>query len=324
MVVTKKMLNSELRSSYWPFTLLTVIMRKAWGIRLVNFLMRLSKGKSIGGLHCEERYIPSRNSGPEIRIRIFKPLNYQGDLPGMLYLHGGGYMLGVPEMALPAIKGFIKSRACVIVAPDYRKSSKNPYPAGFNDCYDTLLWIQENSQSLGITSNSFIIGGHSAGGGLTAAVTLKARDTKDVDIAFQMPIYPMLDDRQNTESAKDMSTPVWNSKTNAKGWELYLKDLKDKNVEIPAYAAAVRNSDYTGFPPTITFVADLEPFRDETIAYVETLKKAGIPVAFELFEGCYHGFEALASKTAISKQATRFLMQSYEKFYDQAFAQLLS
>ncbi len=319
MVVTKKMLNSELRSSYWPLTLLTGIMRKEWGIRLVNFLMRFNKGKNIGGLHCEERYIPSRNSGPDIRIRIFKPLDYQGDLPGMLYFHGGGYMMGVPEMALPAIKGFIKARPCVIVAPDYRKCLKNPYPAGFNDCYDTLLWVKENSQSLGITSNKIIIGGHSAGGGLTAAVTLKARDTKDVDIAFQMPVYPMIDDRQNTESAKDMVTPVWSSKANAKGWELYLKDLKDKNVEIPAYAAAVRNSDYTGFPPTITFVADLEPFRDETIAYVEALKKAGIPVEFKLFEGCYHGFETLASKTAISKQATRFLMQSYEKFYDQAF-----
>ena len=319
MKVTKNMLNKELRSSYWSLTFLTVILRKAWGIRLFNFLMGLGKGKNIKGLHCEERYIPSRNSGPDIRVRIFKPLNHQGDLPGMLYIHGGGYMTGVPEMALDAIRGFIKAKACVIVAPDYRKALKDPYPAGFNDCYDTLLWMKENRDSLGITSDKFIIGGHSAGGGLTAGITLKARDSKDVDIAFQMPIYPMMDDRQASEPAREMLTPVWNSKTNAKGWELYLKDLNARNVEIPAYAAASRNNDYTDFPPTITFVADLEPFRDETVAYVEALKKAGIPVEFKLFEGCYHGFEALASKTAVSKQATRFLMQSYEKFYAQAF-----
>ena len=149
-----------------------------------------------------------------------------------------------------------------------------------------------------------------------AAVTLKARDTKDVDIAFQMPIYPMIDDRQNTESATGMVVPCWNSKTNALGWKSYLKDLINQNASIPAYAAAARNGDYADFPPTITFVGDLEPFKDETMTYVDTLKKAGIPVEFKLFEGCYHGFEAFVPNSEIGKEATRFLLHAFGKFFD--------
>lgn len=320
MKVTKEMLNEELRSAYFPNTILASLLAKTWGINLLQFIVKLSKGKKIKAFHCEERYIPSRNAGPDIRVRIFKPLNHSGDLPGMLYIHGGGYVIGSPEFSIDIIEKYLKARPCVIVAPDYRKAMKEGYPAGFNDCYDSLLWLKENSQSLGIGSDKFIVGGHSAGGGLTAAVTLKARDNKDVDIAFQMPVYPMIDDRQNTESAKDMIAPVWNSKTNAKGWGMYLKDLNDKNAEIPAYAAAARNNDYTDFPPTITFVGDLEPFKDETIAYVEALKNAGVPVEFEMFEGCFHGFEVMVGNAEISKRADRFLFQAFAKYVDQCFS----
>ena len=82
-----------------------------------------------------------------------------------------------------------------MVAPDYRKALDELYPAALNDCYDTLLWMRDNAESLNIRSEKFAVGGHSAGGGLTAAVTLKVFDTQDVKIAFQMPIYPMIDHR---------------------------------------------------------------------------------------------------------------------------------
>ena len=113
-----------------------------------------------------------------------------------------------------------------MVAPDYRKSLEAPYPAGFNDCYDTLLWMKENAEQLGISTDSFMIAGHSAGGGLTTAVTLKARDTQDVKIAFHIPIYPMMDHRQITASVKNMyKAPMWDTNNTKVGWSLYLKDL---------------------------------------------------------------------------------------------------
>lgn len=314
MSVTKKMYDKELRGFYLPMKVMSYMLTKKWTINLLGSIMKFSKGKVINGLVCKERFIPSKSNGPDIRIRIFKPKNADANLPGMLYNHGGGYMLGIPEIAIDTIKEFIEIRPCVIVAPDYRKSIKNPYPAGFNDCYDTLLWMKENASLLGITSGKFIVGGHSAGGGLTAAVTLKARDTKDVNIAFQMPIYPMIDHRQNTESAKNMdSVPVWNGKTNKVGWSYYLNNIEEP---IPPYASPSMNDDYKNLPPTITFVGDLEPFKDETINYVEALKVENIPVKFELFKGAFHGFETFAKNTTIGKKANQFQFRSFAEYYD--------
>jgi acetyl esterase/lipase len=317
MKVTKNMVNEELRGMFWPMRFLAFMLSKVSVLKLMNKLSARSRAVEINELHCEEIFIPSRNGGPGIRTRIFKPLNAAGELPGMLYIHGGGYVIGRPEEFIDIIKNFIDAKPCVIIAPDYRKALEAPYPAAFNDCYDTLLWMKDNAEALGIISDQFIIGGHSAGGGLTAAVTLKAADTKDVNVAFQMPIYPMIDDRQLSESAVNSDAPVWNSKSNELGWRLYLSDLKDREKEIPSYAAPSRGTDYSKLPPTITFVGDLEPFRDETIAYVENLKKAGIKVDFEMYKGCFHGFDRVAPGAEITRAANHFLFSRYSDYVDE-------
>ncbi|WP_428232817.1 alpha/beta hydrolase [Flavobacterium sp.] len=284
------------------------------GISLLNTFSANSKGKNIEGLHCEQVYICDANNSKNIRLRIFSPLNYSGKLPGMLYIHGGGLMMGTPEDFLDIIKNYMDASPCIIVAPDYTKAFDAPYPAAFNDCYDTLLWMNKNTAILSIIPDKLIVAGHSAGGGLAAAVTLKATDTGDVKIAFQIPIYPMLDDRQNTESAKDNNSAGWNSKSNEMGWKAYLKELLEEGSEIPTYAAPARAEDYSKLPPTITFVGSLEPFRDETLAYVEHLKVNNIDVTFRLFEGCYHAFEVLHPKLKISEEAWGFLLSAYSKY----------
>lgn len=314
MQVSKKSFDEGLQSFVFSGNMLAALISRKWGVNLFHSLTKMLKGKNIKGLHCEERYIPSRSGGDDIRVRIFNPENFDGELPGMLYNHGGGYMLGVPELSLELIEQYIKTRACVIVAPDYRKSVKHPFPAGFNDCYDTLLWMKENASSLGIRPSKFIIAGHSAGGGLTAAVSLKARDTGDADIAFQMPIYPMIDHRQETESAKTFTTvPVWNGITNKLAWDFYLQDQQGK---VPVYASPSLNKDYKDFPPTISFVGDMEPFKDETIEYIEMLKKFNVPTKFELYKGAFHGFEAVVKNAPISKRANKFQFEAYAEFYD--------
>ena len=316
MKVSKNMVDKELRSYFGILKAIAFLLAKKWGIKLLNSASKFSNGKKIEGLYNEERYIQSKSGGRDIRIRIFKPHNYEGKLPAVVYSHGGGYVIGNPETYLENIKKFIETRPCVVIAPDYRKALEAPFPAAFNDCYDTLLWAKENADTINIRNDHFIVAGHSAGGGLTAALTLKARDTQDVHIAFQMPIYPMIDDRQITESAKNMDSPAWNSISNANAWNLYLKDLKENDAEIPAYAAPARNTNYENFPPTITFVGDFEPFRDETIAYVEALKKEGVPVEFRLYKGVYHGFDIAAPKASIAKDAINFTYQSFAKYYD--------
>jgi acetyl esterase/lipase len=314
MKVTKKMLNVELQWKYWPLKISAFIMSKTWAINLINLFEKKAVGATIPDLNCDECYIPSRSGGPDIRVRIFKPLNSAEKLPGMLYLHGGGYVMGSPDSFLNITKRFILAEPCVMVAPDYRRALESPYPAAFDDCYDTLLWMNDNAEMLGVIPDKFVVTGHSAGGGLAAAVTLKATDTQDVKIAFQMPIYPMIDDRQNTPSATNNNAPVWNSIANKYAWSKYLRGLNEKNAEIPLYAAAARATDYSRLPPTITFVGELEPFRDETMEYVENLKRAGVPTEFKLFKGCFHAFEVLAPEAKISKEAWAFVFRSYSEY----------
>ena len=164
--------------------------------------------------------------------------------------------------------------------------------------------MKDHAHALGIRSDQLIVGGVSAGGGLTAAISLRARDTGDVKIALQVPLYPMIDDRQETESARENNAPVWNSETNRWAWRLYLGELSGGDV--PAWAAPARATDLRGLPPTVTFVGDLEPFRDETVRYAERLKEAGVPVRFRVFERCFHAFDIVHPNAAVSLQARRF------------------
>lgn len=283
-----------------------------------KMLNKFFAGKNIKGLQSSEKWISRNEDGSKLRIRIYEPLNSQKNVPGVFWIHGGGYAFGVPEQGLLMYKKLIKDSNRVIVAPDYRNSIDVPYPAALEDCYEALLWMKSNAKELGIRENQLMVGGDSAGGGLTAALTLYARDKAEVNIAFQMPIYPMLDDRMISESAKNNNAPIWNSYLNEWAWKLYLGELYMKDV--PAYAAAARATDYGNLPPTVTFVGDLEPFRDETIQYVDNLRKAGVPVDFELYKGCYHSFETMNQKAEVSKKANSFFMNSFNYAVSHYFA----
>lgn len=260
------------------------------------------------GINFEEKYI-TREDGSKLRICVYSPEEKKENVPGLLWIHGGGYGLGTPEQDFAFIQSFVDASGCVIVAPDYTNSTKAPYPAAFNDCYDALLWLKKNGSDYGMRDDQIFVGGNSAGGGLCAAVSLKARDTGDVNIAFQMPLYPMIDDRMITESMQNNDAPIWNTKSNKIGWELYLgDDYQTDNVS--KYAAPARETDYSGLPPTLTYVGTVDPFLDETTEYVDNLTAVGVEVKFTTFEGCFHGFDLLSYSTP-AKEAKQFLIDGF-------------
>ena len=319
MKVTKNMLHEDLQSMYWPLTMLPPLLKRRWTLSIMTNLMKqFLIGKPIEGLESSEFKVSSRTDSYNTRVIVHRPaghpLNHK--LPLMFYVHGGGYITGIPENANASIKRFIETRACVVVAPDYRKAYTKPYPAGLDDCYDTLLWAIENADNLGIDPGKIIVAGHSAGGGLTAALTLKARDTGDFDIAFQMPFYPMIDDLQPEDPERELDSPGWNTVLNRIGWGAYLADLLETGEEIPPYAAPMRNKDYAGFPPTMTLIGTLDPFYWETVQYIENLKSAGVETAFKEFSNCFHGFENIAGETPIGKEALDFTYSTYADFFD--------
>lgn len=317
MKVKMIMLDKELRNFGTIMTIFSGLMSETM-MRLVNKMTGRPKKIKEKEINIEEKWM-TRRDGTKMRICIFKPLSPIRNAPGVLWIHGGGYALGSPEDGISKAKTMIAISDCIVVAPDYRLSLQAPYPAALEDNYDALLWMKEHANELGIREDQLIVGGDSAGGGLTAAVSLLARDQKEVAIAFQMPLYPMIDDRMNSESMKNNNAPVWDYKSSCVGWKLYLGDLFQTN-KVPVYAAAARETNFDNLPPTITFVGDIEPFRDETILYVENLKKAGVPVDFKLFKGCFHAFEVMCPKAAVSKEALDFFEESFHHAINTYFA----
>lgn len=313
--MSKEMLDEELRRTYRVGKILGFATSHDATSRLMTRLgAKAGVGKDVEGLDCGTVMVPSRHGGRDIRARVYRPVGGGSSLPAMLYIHGGGYVGGKPEDAGELIRGYIDAVPCVVVAPDYRLAYEAPYPAAFDDCVDTLRWMAGTAPALGVRDDRFIVAGHSAGGGLTAAVTEWSVRSREVAVAFQMPIFPMIDDRP-TPSNTGNDAPVWNSRSNALGWGAYLKGL----TEIPATAAPARVTDFAGYPPTITYVGDVEAFHDETVAYVTALRDAGVPVEFEVFPGAYHGFVMIAADTSIARRALAFEREHLKGFVERYF-----
>lgn len=272
----------------------------------------LSSATTDESVSISNRFITGSEGAPDVRIRIYKPIIKDKVLPGLLWIHGGGYVLGTPEMNDDLCQRYVTEANCVVVSVDYRLAPENPYPAAIEDCYAALKWFSEHAEEFGVDSSRLAIAGASAGGGLTAALSLLARDRQGPPIVFQMPLYPMIDDRNNTRSSSEITDErVWNRDSNMKGWAMYLGPNQEEDVS--PYAAPARATDFSGLPPTYTCIGDLDPFRDETIDYIVRLRQSGVPVEFHLYPGCFHGFEVLVPQAEISQRATREYVQALKR-----------
>lgn len=183
-----------------------------------------------------------------------------------------------------------KTLNCVIVAVEYRLAPEHPFPAPVEDCYAALKWLATNASELGVDSGRLAIGGASAGGGLTAGLALLARDRDEVKVCFQLPIYPMIDDRNVTPSSQAITEPrVWNRQANLLAWQAYLGRVKAGGKSVSPYAAASRAKDLKGLPPAYIPVGELDLFLDEDIEYAQRLLQAGVPTELHVYAGGYHG-----------------------------------
>ena len=194
----------------------------------------------------------------------------------------------------------VKRFGAVVLSPGYRLALQAPYPAAMDDCYAALLYLRSHAAALGVRSDQLMVGGESAGGGLCAAVCIRARDEGTVNVAFQMPLYPMLDDR-DTETSRDNHGRGWNTRRNHLAWRRYLRG-RDR-ADLPPYAAPARLTDFSGLPPAYSFVGDGEPFYAETVRYFAQLRAAGIPAALDIYHTDLHAFDMMQPKTALSQQA---------------------
>ncbi len=265
------------------------------------------------GKELFSRSVRIETEAGRIKVRVLRPKESTGRVPGILWIHGGGYVMGGTYMLDMSCGKMLAERyGAVVVCPDYRLAGEAPYPAALEDCYAALSWMYGHAEELGIDRTRIIVGGESAGGGLTAAVCIFARDKGEISIALQLPLYPMLD-CADTESSSDNHGRVWNTKRNHWGWRKYLGDLYG-SADVSKYASPARETDYSNLPPCYTFVAAGEPFYTETLDYVRNLQKAGVEASVDVYPGDTHAFDMLTPWKKESKAARRRLCEVYERY----------
>ena len=245
-----------------------------------------------------------------IRLLILRPLEKnEKPVPGVLWVHGGGYQSGsAKDIFVTRALSLVVKFGAVLLAPDYRLSGRHPYPAALQDCWAALLYLKDHAKELGVRPDQIMVGGESAGGGMAAALCMLARDRGEVNIAFQMPLYPMLDDR-DTPSSADNHAPNWNSKRNRKAWKRYLREAYGTDL-MSCYAAPARCEDYHGLPPCYTYVGDVEPFYCETVDYVRHLQEAGIRAEVDVYPGWFHAYDLFfPAKKSVREAVARFESQ---------------
>ncbi|SCX30732.1 Acetyl esterase/lipase [Mycolicibacterium fluoranthenivorans] len=227
-----------------------------------------------------------------VTLRLHRPRGVAKPGPALLWMHGGGYVLGSPAQDDKLCRRYAGELGATVAAVQYRLAPQNPYPAGLDDCYAALTWL---AQLPTVDPSRLAIGGASAGGGMAAALALLARDRGEVPLAAQVLVYPMLDDRTVGPEFDDPGHRLWTQGSNGFGWRAYLGGA-DPEVAVPA-----RNPDLSGLPPAWIGVGTHDLFHDEDLAYAQRLREAGVPVEVEVVAGAFHGFDAIAPKTAVSQ-----------------------
>jgi acetyl esterase/lipase len=240
---------------------------------------------------------------PAVQVRVYSPPDAGPPRPCVYWIHGGGYITGSALTADPRLSRWVEELGCVGVAVDYRLAPEHPYPVPLEDCYTALSWTVAHAGRLGVDPARVVLAGASAGAGLAAALALLARDRGGPTVAYQVLIYPMLDDRQATPSSQMDGTAVWGRAANALGWRAYLGPEAGR-ADVPAYAAAARAVDLAGLPPAFVAVGSADLFRDESIAYASRLLEAGVPTELHVYPGAPHGFELIAVAADVSRRCS--------------------
>ncbi len=247
----------------------------------------------MDGVVLRERLIV-QGSLPPLRLLHYYPEGAPSSpLPAILHVHGGGFVLGLPEMNHATNVALTRNLQCHIISVDYRLAPEWPYPAALDDCQNALEWLFREAEAFGIDRARIGVKGESAGGGIAAALVLRDRDMGNARIAFQHLIYPMLDDQTGIVSTMPyfVGTIGWNASNNRFAWRSLLGHEPGR-PETPAYASPARAKTLAGSPPTYLSVGTLDLFFGEILAFTARLRDAGVPVELHVYPGAFHGFDS--------------------------------
>ncbi|MFD7481075.1 alpha/beta hydrolase [Streptomyces sp. NPDC059837] len=257
----------------------------------------LVKGRPIEHF---ELTVPGPQGAPELLLSVFRRTDHVTPGPAFFFTHVGGLIFGDRFVGIAPIVNYVEQFDAVVVSVEYRLAPENPAPAQVEDAYAALKWTAEHADELGFDPAKLITVGGSAGGGLAAAVTLKARDDSNGPaLAGQILMYPMLDDRNETVSSHQIDgIGVWDRTSNFTGWNAVLGDRRGTD-DVTIYESPSRATDLSNLPPTYIEVGSAEVFRDESVAYASAIWAAGGSADLHIWAGGFHLYELVAADTVI-------------------------
>jgi acetyl esterase/lipase len=249
------------------------------------------------------RDVPGPSGAPGISLLICRPAGATSAVPALYHIHGGGMIMGTNRIGVLAMLGLAAPLGMAVVSVEYRLAPETPHPGPVEDCYAGLAWTAAHAAELGIDPGRIIVGGASAGGGLSAAVALLARDRGGPALAGQLLQCPMLDDRNDSVSALQMAgRGIWDRAANNLGWTALLGEARG-GPGVSPYAAPARATDLSGLPPAYIDVGSAETFRDEDVSYATRIWQAGGVAELHVWPGGFHGFAGMVPGAAVSEAA---------------------
>ncbi len=259
----------------------------------------------FSAISVHEHFVPGPQGAPDVRVLVYLPPERSTPLPALLWIHGGGYIIGSADQEDLGVKSIVSTVGCAAVSVDYRLAPETPHPGPVEDCYAALRWLYTHAEELGVDKTRIAIGGASAGGGLTAGLALLTRDRGEVPLAFQLLIYPMLDDRTVTSAEPHPYTGeyIWTHDANRFGWTALLGQ-EPGGPDISPYASAARADHLEGLAPAFISVGTLDLFLEEDMEYARRLMRAGVPTELHVYPGAFHGFN-MAASAKVSQAFTR-------------------
>jgi acetyl esterase/lipase len=257
-----------------------------------------------GAFEVATRTLPGPSGAPDISLLIIRPTAVAAPTACLYYIHGGGMIAGHPRAGLlPGMADHAEELGLAVVSVAYRLAPETPHPGPVEDCYAGLAWTVEHAAELGIDPGRVIVAGISAGGGLSAAVALLARDRGGPALTGQLLSCPMLDDRNDTPSAVQMvGRGVWDRQANELGWTALLGDARG-GPDVSPYAAPARAADLSGLPPAFIDAGSAETFRDEDVTYASRIWQAGGSAELHVWPGGSHGFATMLPGAVLSRAA---------------------
>jgi acetyl esterase/lipase len=260
----------------------------------------LSRG---GTFEITERRVPGPAGAPDISLLIGRPTGVTTPTAALYNIHGGGMIIGDRRTGLAPMLEWAEELGAAVVSVEYRLAPETPHPGPVEDCYAGLVWTAAHADELGIDPERIVVAGGSAGGGLAAAVALLARDRGGPALAAQLLLCPMLDDRNDTASARQMAgRGIWDRASNEVGWTALLGAARG-GPDVSPYAAPARATDLSGLPPAFIDVGSAETFRDEAVTYASRIWQAGGVAELHVWPGGFHGFALMATQAAVSRAA---------------------